>query len=233
MVERTAGRVAGRGLGRVKADPTIFAEREAEIIAQFRDLYHNIRAPWTQVLWRGHQVAKCPMDLWIYQEIIWETNPDLIIELGSSIGGSALFFADITGCDVLTVDEVLYADRPTRGEEGDGYITYLTGSSLDPAIIKTIKIIQARAKGARTMVVLDSLHTYEHVSAELAAYGDLVTPGCYLVVEDTAVDESWGKPAAGAAAREFVESHPGFVVDESREKHLLTLNPGGWIRREF
>ncbi len=211
--------MAGRGLGRgVKADPTI---------AQFRDLYHNKRAPWTKTFWRGHQVAKCPMDLWVYQEIIHETKPELIIELGGSIGGSAFFFSEMAGseCEVWSIDTVEYCPRPWR--EG---MVYLTADSITPETIAHIRSIQAHR---RTMVVLDSLHTYEHVSAELAAYGDLVTPGCYLVVEDTAVDESWGKPAAGAAAREFVESHPGFVVDESREKHLLTLNPGGWIRREF
>jgi cephalosporin hydroxylase len=38
--------------------------------------------------------------MWIYQEIIAEIQPDLIIETGTHIGGSALFMAhmlDIVG----------------------------------------------------------------------------------------------------------------------------------------
>ena len=34
------------------------------------------------------------------------------------------------------------------------------------------------------MVVLDSEHSAPHVAREIELYGPLVTPGCYLVVED-------------------------------------------------
>ncbi len=208
-----------------KRDKDAERDKEASIVSAFRNLYWNEAAPWTKVFWRGHQVAKCPLDLWVYQEIIEETKPELIIETGSSIGGSALFFATIGRAWVLTVDKDAYPNQPPHQR-----IRYVVGDSIDRQIIEAIR---PRASRKRTMVVLDSLHTYEHVAAELEAYGDLVSPGCYLVVEDTAVDESWGKRAAGAAAREFVAAHTGFVVDTSREKHLLTLNPGGWIRRDF
>lgn len=199
--------------------------------AQFVDHYHNVAAPWTKTFWRGQGVAKCPLDLWIYQEIIYETKPDLLIETGTCIGGSALFFASIFDMighgEVITVDAARFDSQPKHDR-----ITYLCG---DSASAETIGDIRSIAKFAnpmqRVMVALDSLHTYEHVAKELAAYGPMVTPGCYLVVEDTAVDASWGKPAAQAAAREFVAANPGFVIDREREKHLLTLNPDGWIRR--
>ncbi len=31
------------------------------------------------------------MDCWVYQEIIWETRPDFVVELGVMIGGATHF----------------------------------------------------------------------------------------------------------------------------------------------
>lgn len=202
-------------------------QTDEALIQSFTDLYWNKKAPWTNTFWGGHRVAKCPLDLWTFQEILVETKPELIIETGSSVGGSALFFASIFDMlgqgEILTIDTLTYPDRPQHPS-----IEYLTGDSTDPQIVEDVRCF---IRGRRTMVILDSLHTYDHVSAELLAYGELVSPGCYLIVEDTGVDESWGKPAAAAATREFLARHADFEVDLSREKHLLTLNPGGWIRR--
>jgi cephalosporin hydroxylase len=40
-------------------------------------------------------VWKSPLDLWIYEEIIYRTKPDVLIEAGTYKGGSALYFASI------------------------------------------------------------------------------------------------------------------------------------------
>ncbi len=39
------------------------------------------------------------------------------------------------------------------------------------------------------LVLLDSMHTHDHVLAELDAYAPLVTPGSYCVVFDTFVED--------------------------------------------
>ena len=52
--------------------------------------------------WMGVRSLKNPLDAWVYQEIIWETKPEVIVELGSRFGGSTLFLAqllDIIGED--------------------------------------------------------------------------------------------------------------------------------------
>jgi cephalosporin hydroxylase len=197
----------------------------------------NAMPPWAETRWLGRQISKCPMDLWVLQEIVWETRPELIVECGTGGGGSAFFMASIldlaggTG-EVITVDTQSYPHlhRP------DPRIRYLTGDSIDP---KLVNFVRVAALGKRTMVVLDSHHTYEHVRAELDAYGGLVSPGCYLVVEDTGMSGAGdGLPADGngqwcdRAVAEFLAANPGYVTDRSREKHLLTSNGGGWIQRE-
>ncbi len=183
--------------------------------------------PWADTKWLGKGVVKCPVDLWTYQEIIFETKPDLLIETGTSGGGSAFFFAtlfDILGHGrVVTVDKDRYPDLWRNHPR----ITYLVGDSTSNETAYEMRAqVGSHDRGNRTMVALDSLHTLEHVRKELAIYGSLVSPGCYLVVEDTVCGLG-----ADVAAAEFVAAHPQFEVDESRERHLLTLNRGGWIRR--
>src|SRR3954454_16076486 len=43
--------------------------------------------------WMGVPALKCPFDLWVYQEILHDTKPDLVLETGTARGGSALFLA--------------------------------------------------------------------------------------------------------------------------------------------
>ena len=85
------------------------------------------------------------------------------------------------------------------------------------------------------MVVLDSNHSRDHVLRELEVYGPLVTPGCYLVVEDTNVNGHPVLPDHGPgpmeAVEEFLATTDDFEVDRGRENRLLSFNPSGYLRR--
>jgi cephalosporin hydroxylase len=90
----------------------------------------------------------------------------------------------------------------------------------------------------RRMVVLDSDHSTTHVLAELEVWASLVTPGCYLVVEDTVVRHLQdrmkfpfnGNPAD--ALDEWLPKHPEFEVDHELEAMFpATQHPGGWLRK--
>lgn len=188
---------------------------------------------WSATTWLGVPVQKLPLDLWIYQEIVFETRPELVIETGTASGGSALFLAslfDLLGCGrVVSIDIKEPLERPTHER-----ISYLLGSSVS---IEIIEQVQEQAQGARSvMVVLDSDHGHEHVLEELRRYSPLVTPGDYLIVEDTNLNgnpvyQEFG-PGPAEAVQEFLAETRDFVVDREREKLLLTFNPGGYLRRE-
>ena len=68
--------------------------RERATVRDFHNLYYD--GPqgegriYDRTRWMGVPCEKCPLDLWIYQEIIVETRPDLIVETGTRFGGSAL-----------------------------------------------------------------------------------------------------------------------------------------------
>jgi cephalosporin hydroxylase len=203
------------------------------LIDNFHRLYYDGREQtWGNTFWLGHRVLKCPLDLWVYQEILCEVRPELIIETGTYLGGSALFLASI--CDLLGRGEVVTVDADRReGLPVHPRITYLTGSSTARSIVRTVR---DRAQGKTpVMVILDSDHRQEHVTRELAAYAPLVTPGSYLVIEDTNINghpvDSGHGPGPFEAVEAFLGRHDGFARDPTREKLLLTFNPGGFLTR--
>ncbi|MBA2740570.1 MAG: class I SAM-dependent methyltransferase [Actinobacteria bacterium] len=186
---------------------------------------------WTQASWLGAQALKNPLDLWIYQEIVFETKPDVIVETGTYRGGSALYLATI--CDLVEHGEVISIDiEPLR----DDYpqhprITYLAGrSSTDPGVLDEVR---ARVDARRTLIVLDSDHSEAHVDAELAAYAPLVPVGCYLIVEDSNIGQIRKDlmPGPLQAIERFVARSDDFEIDRHREKFLITHNPSGYLRR--
>jgi cephalosporin hydroxylase len=186
---------------------------------------------WIHATWLGAQALKNPLDLWVYQEIVFETKPELIVETGTYRGGSALYLASL--CDLLGRGEVVSIDiEPLRDDYPEHpRITYLGGrSSTDADVVEEVR---ARAADRPILVILDSDHTQDHVEAELAAYGPLVPVGCYVIVEDSNIGRIRKDlmPGPHEAIETFLASTDEFEVDREREKFLITFNPSGYLRR--
>ncbi|WP_216264173.1 CmcI family methyltransferase [Polynucleobacter sp. JS-Fieb-80-E5] len=214
-----------------------FSKEDRELINNFGKLYYDAgqnRGLHTfQISWFGHVLLKCPLDLWVYQELICRELPDLIIETGTHRGGSALYLASI--CSMLNHGQVMsididetYVDDLPKHER----ITYITGSSVDLNIVNNLKSI---AKDKNVLVILDSDHRMEHVLNELMIYKDLVPVGGYLIVEDTNINGNPAYPDFGPgpmeAVNEFLKDNESFAIDLSCQRFLLTMNPHGYLRR--
>jgi cephalosporin hydroxylase len=167
------------------------------------------------------------------QEIFYENRPDVLLEMGTFRGGSALYCAsifDLIGNGrVITVDIERQPDLPSHPR-----IVYLNGSSTSQEIVRQIRALIK--PGEKVMVALDSDHRVAHVSEELRIYSRFVTPGQYLIVEDTNVNghpaaPNWGDPGPFAALAPFLKEHPEFTPDLHRERLKMTFNPGGWLKR--
>jgi cephalosporin hydroxylase len=177
-------------------------------------------------------MLKFAQDLDRYEQIIEATKPEVIVETGTHTGASARWFAD-HGVDVITVD----VNRPTLEQVGqDSSVVYITGSSTDPAVVAHVAELVA---GRRCMVTLDSDHSGPHVTAEIDAYGPMVTPGCYLVVEDGIF--GYGEDAKVRQGLAGLDGSPMDAImarlvdneDWSRDVaierlHAISHNPGGW-----
>jgi cephalosporin hydroxylase len=186
---------------------------------------------WTDATWLGAQALKNPLDLWVYQEIIAETRPELVVETGTYRGGSAFFLASI--CDLLGAGEIVSIDiEPVRPDYPEHpRVTYLGGrSSTDPDVVAEVR---ARAEGKRTLVILDSDHSQAHVEAELAEYASLVPLGGYVIVEDSNIGQIRKDllPGPLEAIESFLARTDEFEIDRAREKFLITFNPSGYLRR--
>jgi cephalosporin hydroxylase len=196
-----------------------------------RSYYYRMSDTILSTSWLGTPVLKCPLDLWVYQEMITELRPSLIVELGTYRGGSALFFAQL--CDLVGTGSVITIDAVPARVPDHNRITYLTGSTVSAA---TLERVRAEVDGrGPVLVVLDSNHTRDHVLAELRLYADLVTVGSYLIVEDSNINGHPVLPGNGPGPTEaietFLQEDHRFEIDRSREKHLLTMHPGGFLKR--
>ena len=186
---------------------------------------------WTEARWLGVQALKNPLDLWVYQEIMVETKPDVVVETGTYRGGSAFFLGSV--CDLLGAGEVVSIDvEPVRDDYPEHpRVTYLGGrSSTDSEVVAEVR---ARVEGKRTLVILDSDHSQAHVEDELAAYAPLVPVGCYVIVEDSNIGQIRADllPGPLEAIEAFLTRTDEFEIDRTREKFLITFNPSGYLRR--
>ena len=209
-------------------------ERTARLLADFEGLIF-LRADrfLDDTYWLGAKVRKLPFDLWALQEIAWETRPELVIETGVLHGGSALFYASLF--DLIGEGAVIGVDTDLSSVHAAARshprITLIEASSTNPSVVARIS---AAASDKRTMVSLDSDHSAGHVLAELRALAPLVSPGCYLVVEDTLIGHPVGSellPGPAEALREWLAEGQPFEIDRSREKWMLTSSPSGYLRR--
>ncbi|MFM8535468.1 MAG: CmcI family methyltransferase [Acidimicrobiia bacterium] len=198
-------------------------------------MYFDARAfnqTWRNTYWLGHPILKCPLDLWLYQELIHTLRPAAIIETGTAFGASAHFMAtmmDLVGHGrVITIDIQERTGRPSHPR-----VTYLTGSSTAPEMVARVTALVGNA--SPVVVVLDSDHARDHVLAELTAYSGLVTSGSYLIVEDTNLNGHPVDPGHGPGPMEALDASLAagapFAHDSSMDKFLLTFNPQGFLKR--
>ncbi|HPW83233.1 MAG TPA: cephalosporin hydroxylase family protein [Rhodoferax sp.] len=213
--------------------------------------------------WMGRPIIQYPQDMVAMQELVWQVRPDLIIETGIAHGGSLILSASLLAmldmCDAIeagTTMDPLQSSRKVIGIDIDirahnraaieshpmaSRIQMVQGSSIAP---ETVAAVHAASAGyQRVLVLLDSMHTHDHVLAELDAYASLVTPGSYCVVFDTFVedmppgffdDRPWdvgNNPKT--ALRQWLQTHLDFEVNASwPNKLMVTVAPEGFLRRK-
>jgi cephalosporin hydroxylase len=194
----------------------------------------------------GVPLRKLPEDLRVYEHLLWAGRIDVVIELGTAQGGSALWFRDrmrafqqhgrCAGSLVVSVDlDLSPASEHLRADEPG--IELIEGDMRDPAL--PARVAAALPDGARCLVVEDGPHTYEATTAALNGFARFVPPGGWYVVEDGVVDEeplriddSWPRGVQRAVA-DWLAGPAGadFELRRDFEAYGLTCNCAGYLRR--
>lgn len=179
----------------------------------------------------GVQIQKNPLDLFLYQEILYKLKPDFIIEIGSLYGGSALYFSHIL--DLLGHGEVISIDIShshiyQQVKEKTNITLIESDAKLCFDKVKTI------VKDKKCFVIEDSSHEYENTLQILIIYSALVSIGSYFIVEDTVCHhglEAGPFPGPYEAVQEFLKLNDSFEIDFEMHKFVLTFNPNGFLKR--
>jgi cephalosporin hydroxylase len=182
--------------------------------------------------YHGIPTLKSPLDFWIYQEILWDTKPEVVIEIGNYRGGSILALAHL--CDALGTGRIVGVDITHDAIDprvrAHPRVTLLTGDACE----NLAAVERALGGASDVMVIEDSAHTYENTLNVLERYSPLVGTGKYFIVEDGICHHGLDvgpQPGPYEAIETFVGQNPNFVIDRTREAYGVTWNPKGYLKK--
>ena len=174
---------------------------------------------WKDLHYRGVRTLKLPLDMWNYQELIFENDIHWVVETGTRHGGSALFFADLLAAgnregQVISIDVTHDALHPVAAAHPR--IRFLLGDSAADSIRQQAMALIPRQRRGGLLLILDSDHAAPHVLRELETWVPLLRPGDYVVVEDTVVNGHPVRPEFGPGPLEAIDAYVARNPDRLR-----------------
>jgi cephalosporin hydroxylase len=185
-----------------------------------------------KVTYRGISAVRCPFDYVLYQMIICDIIPDLVIEIGTNMGGGALYIADLMNIighgelhtiDINPIQNKIILDHPRVSFFDGGYDNYDISMCL---------------KYKKIIVIEDASHTYEDSLKALFKFAPIVTIGSYYIVEDGIVEnlgiEKKYNGGPQKAINEFLATNHNFIVDRHWCDFFgknTTFNVNGYLKK--
>ena len=185
-----------------------------------------------KITYKNVPMIKCPFDYLIYQMIVFENPPDLIIEIGTNRGGSSLYLADLLDLagkgEIHTIDIVDVRDENAKNHKrikffSEGYQNY---DLKNTSGFKNILIIE------------DGSHMYEDVKHTLEKFKSVLSIGAYFIIEDGILDKlGWKAKYKGGpnkAIKEFVKDNDSYIIDRKWCDLFginATFNTNGFLKK--
>lgn len=186
----------------------------------------------TETYYFGIKTLKNPFDFWVYQELIHQHKPDVIIEIGNNWGGSTLALAHmldnmqhgrIIGIDI---DHSKIIEKISQHPR----VTLVENNAID-----ALSQVKALIKPAeKVLLIEDSAHTYDNTLAVLELYSPFIKIGDFIIVEDSICHHGLDvgpSPGPYEAIESFIKSNNKFEIDRSKESFLITWNPKGFLKK--
>lgn len=197
------------------------------------DLQHAV----LRNVYKKRVFLKNPFDRVLYQDLLEQLRPATIIEVGSYQGGSALWFSDL--CSTFDIDaKIICLDLIVPKGQFPDRIEFFQVDVLKAQ--ETLPHERIQDLPHPWLVIEDSGHTYETITASLAYFAPKLQSGDYLVVEDgvvadLAIPEMRDfKDGPNRAVAEFLDAHPEFEIDVNlcdKFGHNVTYCPNGWLKK--
>lgn len=206
----------------------IFTPADEQVSFNTNSIYHG----HLKVTYKDIKAIRSPFDYIIYQMIIFEEKPDLVIEIGTNIGGGALYLADLlelNGHGLLHTIDIKKQYDPVL-EQHPRINLFMEGwENYD---------LEQTAPFKKVLVIDDGSHEYESTLGAMEKFAPVVTPGSYMIVEDGIIDKlglkarHFGGPLK--AIRAFMKVHPEFTVDRKWCDLFgknATFNVNGYLKK--
>jgi cephalosporin hydroxylase len=205
----------------------------------FHTLWYRSPDTWQRNTFLGHETKQLPMDLWLYQEMIFRERPACIVKTGIAGGGLILYFAHLLDLIGAPPSALVIGVDITRSPEAHTLshprIRLLEGNPVAP---ESLERVIRYCNGLSPLVVLSSDYQRDHILRELELYSPLVPAGGHLVVENTNLN---GHPVAIGhgpgpfeAVDAFLEIHMDFARDDELwKRNLFSFHQYGWLVRSM
>ena len=140
---------------------------------------------WRDTTWLGHPVNRYPADLHVYQELVSQVRPPVVVVTGDDggLGGRAAFLASV--CDqlgsghVVAVGTSAASDRPQHER-----VTHIEGAPDDPEVVDRVRAAASDPQGCLVILGLDQVM---RMVGAFELYAPMVPVGSYVVIENTVV----------------------------------------------
>lgn len=184
------------------------------------------------VTYKGIRAVKCPFDYLIYQMILWEVKPDLVIEVGTNKGGGALYIADLLNLigkgELHTIDIVNVIDPKVKEHHRIKYFD-AGWEAYDINLANGFE---------KVLIIEDASHQYIDTIGILNKFHNIVSKDSYFIIEDGIINElGLEKDFKGGplkAIREFLSFHPEYSVDRrwcDMFGNNATFNVNGYLKK--
>jgi len=184
------------------------------------------------VTYRGIPMLKNPFDYVLYQMLINDIKPDLIIEIGSYNGASALYYSDILdliGNGIIhSIDIEDHVHLLAKQKSNIKFFT--TGyQNYDINYAKEFNKI---------LVIADGSHKYDDVLGALNKFAPIVSLNSYFVIEDGIINalkmqKNFNGGPLKAINKFLIESN-NFIIDRKYCDFFgknATFNVDGFLKR--
>ncbi len=185
--------------------------------------------------WRGVLCNKNPFDLALYPMLLWKERPATILEVGSKMGGSALWLWDT--CATFGINtRIVSVDINQRAEVDHPRIRFLQGDGRDLGATLSDEFMASLPRPL--LVIEDADHHYLTTIGVMRFMDRHLRSGEYICIEDGICD-SFGNEGnydggPNRAIAEFLDGRTDYEIDRhycDYFGHNVTWNTNGYIRR--